>query len=78
MKKAIVLLLLVTLSIFQYIRTSSIDQNPYLVTNYSRLHPVKVERVAKGEAEEQLIALVSAGQRSEGEGLENIDRRTAP
>lgn len=58
MKKGIALLLLVALSVFQYARTSSADQDPYLVTDYSRLHPVKVERVVRGEAETQLTALV--------------------
>ncbi|WP_241674736.1 FAD-binding oxidoreductase [Paenibacillus luteus] len=52
------LLLLASLAFVQYVRTSSSDQNPYLVTDYSRLHPVKVERVLQGEAEAQLIGLV--------------------
>ncbi|WP_238404135.1 FAD-binding oxidoreductase [Paenibacillus paridis] len=52
------LLLLASLAFVQYVRTSSSDQNPYLMTDYSRLHPVKVERVLQGEAEAQLIGLV--------------------
>ncbi|WP_053372244.1 FAD-binding oxidoreductase [Paenibacillus sp. FJAT-27812] len=58
MKKGIVLLLLAALAVMQYVRTSSEDQNPYLVTDYSRLHPVKVQRVIQGKAEEQLAELV--------------------
>lgn len=58
MKKTIALLLLAVLAVFQYVRTSTPDQDPYLVTDYSRLHPVKVERVVQGKAEEQLKELV--------------------
>ncbi|OMF30872.1 FAD-binding oxidoreductase [Paenibacillus sp. FSL H8-0548] len=59
MKKGIALLLLIALAALQYVRTSSADQNPFLVTDYSRLHPVKVERVILGKAEEQLVQLVA-------------------
>ncbi|GAA3408671.1 FAD-binding oxidoreductase [Paenibacillus hodogayensis] len=58
MKKSIVLALLAVLCLFEYVRTSTPDQDPYRVTDYSRLHPVKVERVAQGKEEKQLIALV--------------------
>lgn len=58
MKKTIALLLLIAICLFNYIRFDTDDQNPYLVTDYSRLHPVKVERVVKGKEEEQLIHLV--------------------
>ncbi|WP_336784959.1 FAD-binding oxidoreductase [Paenibacillus sp. MMO-177] len=57
-KKTIAVILLVALSLFTYFRTSSADQDPYLLTDYSRLHPVKVERVVEGKEEEQLIHLL--------------------
>ncbi|WP_405156444.1 FAD-dependent oxidoreductase [Paenibacillus sp. FSL K6-0108] len=41
-----------------YWRTDSDDQNPYLITDYSRLHPVKVERVVQGHEEQQLVELL--------------------
>lgn len=52
------LLLLVILCVYEYIRTDTPDQNPYLITDYSRLHPVKVDRVVKGKEEEQLVRLL--------------------
>lgn len=63
MKKAIALLLLVSLSLLQFVRTSSADQDPYLVTDYSRLHPVKVERTVQGKAEEQLVQLIQEAKK---------------
>jgi len=48
MKKGIALLLLAALCLFNFINNNSSDQDPYLITDYSRLHPVKVERVVKG------------------------------
>ncbi|QOS78549.1 FAD-binding oxidoreductase [Paenibacillus sp. JNUCC31] len=53
-----VLLLLLFLCVWTYERTNSDDQNPYLITDYSRLHPVKVERVVKGHEEQQLVELL--------------------
>ncbi|MEK8132209.1 FAD-binding oxidoreductase [Paenibacillus filicis] len=58
MKKGIVLLLLAAICVWQYVSTGSPDQDPYLITDYSRLHPVKVEKVAIGREEEQLAALL--------------------
>lgn len=58
MKKAAALLLLITLCVLSYLATDTPDQDPYLITDYSRLHPVKVERVVKGREDEQLIRLV--------------------
>jgi decaprenylphospho-beta-D-ribofuranose 2-oxidase len=58
MKKGIALVLLIVVVLFQYIRTSSPDQDPFLITDYSRLHPVKVERVVPGREERQLIDLL--------------------
>nr|WP_253944904.1 FAD-binding oxidoreductase [Paenibacillus sp. NEAU-GSW1] len=58
MKKTAALLLLVALSIYSFVRTSAVDQDPYLVTDYSRLHPVKVERVVAGKEEAQLVKLL--------------------
>jgi decaprenylphospho-beta-D-ribofuranose 2-oxidase len=59
MKKCIVLMLLLTLCVFNYIKNDTSDQNPFLITDYSRLHPVKVERVVRGKEEEQLISLLN-------------------
>lgn len=58
LKKTIALLLLVFLCVWTYWRTDGDDQNPFLITDYSRLHPVKVERVVSGREEQQLIQLV--------------------
>ncbi|NUU76491.1 FAD-binding oxidoreductase [Paenibacillus xylanilyticus] len=57
-KKTSVLLLLLVLCIWTYWRTGGEDQNPYLITDYSRLHPVKVERVVQGHQEQQLVELL--------------------
>ncbi|PYY26621.1 FAD-binding oxidoreductase [Paenibacillus illinoisensis] len=57
-KKMGVLLLLLVLCIWTYWRTGGEDQNPYLITDYSRLHPVKVERVVQGHQEQQLVELL--------------------
>ncbi|MFX3632206.1 MAG: FAD-dependent oxidoreductase [Candidatus Pristimantibacillus sp.] len=58
MKRGLALLLLIALSVFSYISTDASGQDPYLMTDYSRLHPVKVERVIEGKEEEQLVALL--------------------
>ncbi|KIL42446.1 FAD-binding protein [Gordoniibacillus kamchatkensis] len=58
MKKSIALLLLAALSLYVYVRNDVPDQDPYAITDYSRLHPVKVERVVKGQEERQLVAIV--------------------
>lgn len=58
MKKGIALCLLAALCLFEYVRTASPDQDPYLITDYGKLHPVKVERIVKGKEEQQLIGLV--------------------
>ncbi|WP_440119008.1 FAD-binding oxidoreductase [Paenibacillus sp. QZ-Y1] len=57
-KKTSVLLLLLALCAWTYWRTDSDDQNPYLITDYSRLHPVKVERIVQGHEEQQLVKLL--------------------
>jgi FAD/FMN-containing dehydrogenase len=59
MKKSAALILLIALCVFNYIKNGSSDQNPFLITDYSRLHPVKVERVVKGKEAEQLIRLLN-------------------
>ncbi|MFC9774778.1 FAD-binding oxidoreductase [Paenibacillus chitinolyticus] len=56
--RAAVLVLLTVLCILAYIRTGTPDQDPFLITDYSRLHPVKVERVVEGREEEQLVKLL--------------------
>lgn len=58
MKKALALSLLVILCMFNYIKTDTHDQDPFLITDYSRLHPVKVDRVVQGREEEQLIQVL--------------------
>lgn len=58
MKKWIALLLLASLCIYQYVSLDTPDQDPFLITDYSRLHPVKVERVVQGQEEEQLVRLL--------------------
>ncbi|AFC30876.1 hypothetical protein PM3016_4094 [Paenibacillus mucilaginosus 3016] len=58
MKKTIALLLFAALCVFQYIHNDTPDQDPFRITDYSRLHPVKVERVVQGREEEQLTALL--------------------
>ncbi|KMZ44784.1 MULTISPECIES: FAD-binding oxidoreductase [Bacillales] len=58
MKKSMTLLLLVALCLVNYRLLDTIDQDPFLITDYSRLHPVKVERVVDGKEEEQLIHLL--------------------
>jgi len=59
MKKTLALCLLIVLCVFTYIRTDSIEQDPYLITDYSRLKPIKVERVIAGHEEEQLVRLIN-------------------
>ncbi|NOV02096.1 FAD-binding oxidoreductase [Paenibacillus planticolens] len=54
MKKWIALFLLTALCVVNYVQNDSSDQDPYLITDYSRLHPVKVASVVKGREEEQL------------------------
>lgn len=41
-----------------YIYTNVQDQDPFLLTDYSRLHPVKVKRIVKGRETEQLVQVV--------------------
>jgi FAD/FMN-containing dehydrogenase len=58
MKKVIVLSILIAFCLLNYIKTDSADQDPFLITDYSRLHPVKVERVVAGKEVAQLIGLL--------------------
>jgi decaprenylphospho-beta-D-ribofuranose 2-oxidase len=58
MKKSIALLLLSVMCLIVYIKNDSPDQDPYLITDYSRLHPVKVARVVSGKEAEQLKDLL--------------------
>jgi decaprenylphospho-beta-D-ribofuranose 2-oxidase len=59
MKKTLALLALIALVLLQYTAASAPGQDPYLITDYSRLHPVKVERVVRGAEERQLVRLVN-------------------
>lgn len=58
MRKGLVLLLLAALSAFTYSYTNHSDQDPYLLTDYSRLHPVKVKRIVQGRETLQLVQVV--------------------
>jgi decaprenylphospho-beta-D-ribofuranose 2-oxidase len=58
MKKWIALLLLAVLCLVNYFQNEMPDQDPYLITDYSRLHPVKVTGVVKGREEEQLRSIL--------------------
>lgn len=58
MKKTAAFLLLLALCLYTYASTNSSDQDPYLITDYGKLHPVKVKKVVAGEGERQLVELV--------------------
>ncbi|MBW7475565.1 FAD-binding oxidoreductase [Paenibacillus oenotherae] len=58
MRKWLVLLVLAALSAFTYNYTNHSDQDPYLLTDYSRLHPVTIKRIVKGRETEQLVQVV--------------------
>ncbi len=58
MKKWIALLLLAVLCLVNYFQNDTPEQDPYLITDYSRLHPVKVTGVAKGREEDQLRGIL--------------------
>ncbi|MZQ87131.1 FAD-binding protein [Paenibacillus sp. 5J-6] len=58
MKKWIAFLLLAVLCVINYVQNDTLDQDPYLITDYSRLHPVKVTSVVKGHEEEQLRSIL--------------------
>lgn len=57
-KRAVVLLLLLAACVYVYATTNTSDQDPFLVTDYSRLRAVKVDRVVPGKEEAQLITLL--------------------
>ena len=58
MKKWIALLLLAVLCFLNYFQNDTLEQDPYLITDYGRLHPVKVTGVAKGREEDQLRGIL--------------------
>ncbi|MCH5585812.1 FAD-binding oxidoreductase [Shimazuella sp. AN120528] len=62
-KETIAFVLLFTLCLWNYKYTDALDQDPYLITDYSRLHPVKVEKVVAGKEKEQLIQLIKEAKR---------------
>lgn len=62
MKKWIAFLLLAALCVINYVQNDTVDQDPYLITDYSRLHPVKVTSVVKGHEEEQLRSILQEAQ----------------
>lgn len=64
MKKVFALLLLTVLCLMNYFQNSTPDQDPYLITDYSRLHPMKVTRVVKGREEEQLRDILQEAQKN--------------
>ncbi|USB31638.1 FAD-binding oxidoreductase [Paenibacillus sp. YPG26] len=63
MKKRIVLLLLTVLCLVNYFQNNTIDQDPYLISDYSRLRPVKVTRVAQGREEQQLQEILQEARK---------------
>ncbi|NQX65188.1 FAD-binding oxidoreductase [Paenibacillus alba] len=63
MKKWLALLLLAVCCLISYFWNDTPDQNPYLITDYSRLHPVKVASVKKGHEEEQLIGILQEAKK---------------
>lgn len=73
-KKSIALCLLAALCLFEYIRTAGADQDPFLIADYGRLHPVKVERIVKGKEERQLADLVKKA-RQEGRTISIAGQR---
>ncbi|MDR6552076.1 FAD-binding oxidoreductase [Paenibacillus qinlingensis] len=58
MKKIVVLLLLTALCLWQYVRTSSAGEDPFLRSDYSKLRPVKIERVVPAKEIKQLQEIV--------------------
>ena len=58
MKKWIALLLLAVLCFLNYFQNDTLEQDPYLITDYGRLHPVKVTGVAKGREEDELRGIL--------------------
>ncbi|MDF2649785.1 MAG: FAD-binding protein [Paenibacillus sp.] len=58
MKKWSALFLLAILCFLNYFQYDKPEQDPYLITDYSRLHPEKVTRVAKGREEDQLRGIL--------------------
>ncbi|MDQ0878670.1 decaprenylphospho-beta-D-ribofuranose 2-oxidase [Paenibacillus sp. V4I3] len=58
MKKWIALLLLAVLCFLNYFQYDTLEQDPYLITDYGRLRPVKVTGVAKGREEDQLRGIL--------------------
>ncbi|KRE86489.1 FAD-binding protein [Paenibacillus sp. Soil766] len=59
MKKIIVLLLLTALCLWQYARTSAAGEYPFLRSDYSKLRPVKIERVTPTKEIKQLQGIIS-------------------
>lgn len=58
MKKIITLLLLFALCLWQYMRTSVAGEDPFLRSDYSKLRPVKIERVIPSKEVEQLQEII--------------------
>jgi decaprenylphospho-beta-D-ribofuranose 2-oxidase len=59
MKKIGILLLLIALCLWQYIRTSASGEDPFLRSDYSKLRPVKIERVVASKEVRQLQEIVN-------------------
>ncbi|WNR43995.1 FAD-binding oxidoreductase [Paenibacillus roseipurpureus] len=62
MKKIVVLLILIALCLWQYVRTLDAGEDPFLRSDYSKLRPVKVERVIPSKEVSQLQAIVQEAQ----------------
>jgi FAD/FMN-containing dehydrogenase len=62
-KKIVAFIVLLLLCIWNFRYTDAKDQDPFLITDYSRLHPVKVEKVVSGKEEAQLIGLLQEAKK---------------
>jgi decaprenylphospho-beta-D-ribofuranose 2-oxidase len=65
MKKIVVLLLLTALCIWQYTRTLVAGEDPFLRSDYSKLRPVKIERVIPTRGITQLQEIVREAREKE-------------
>jgi decaprenylphospho-beta-D-ribofuranose 2-oxidase len=59
MKKIGILLLLIVLCLWQYVRASASGEDPFLRSDYSKLRPVKIERVVASKEVQQLQEIVN-------------------
>ncbi|CAN7263478.1 FAD-binding oxidoreductase [Paenibacillus sp. LjRoot56] len=65
MKKIVILLLLTTLCLWQYARILAAGEDPFLRSDYSKLRPVKIERVIPTKEITQLQEIVREAREKE-------------